>query len=188
MCVSGLTLPFLLLTKGHLGSSGSGNDHGLTIHSSRTRFAGRLNSGVRGRMKRLAALIATSALAGCLALTHERQLASPLDVSGSWYSGSSLNATNYTLHDCRYERGGAFHCMTLDKGCSGTLCEFQSFPYSGTWKLEGFTLTRRTTQGWGPEETSWSIREQRSGVLYFTDGTRWYRTKRARDKDVIAAL
>src|SRR5690348_12389584 len=36
----------------------------LTVHSSRTRFAGRLNSGVRGHMKRCVA-VAIIVLAGC---------------------------------------------------------------------------------------------------------------------------
>ena len=137
-------------------------------------------------MRQLGVLLPTLLLSACLPLAHTQSTAFPRVMSGDWYYGFAPNETDYTFYDCRFSELGTFKCSVQDKGC-GSFCEIQTFTASGAWRLDGHELTLRTTNGWGPEEQHLLLNGELSGILYFTNGTRWFRKRATRDKNVIGA-
>jgi hypothetical protein len=133
-------------------------------------------------MKRSLVAISALVLVGCVHTTVATN-----SLIGIWYSGQAINRTDYRLDDCSYKQDGTFDCTVLDRGCS-SFCEGASFSYAGTWSLVGTTLTRRITSGLGPKEPqSWGIAFN-NGELLLSNGQRWFRSKKARSKQLWDAL
>ena len=135
-------------------------------------------------MKFLLCPIASLLLAGCSLPEDVRQPPSIHEVTGTWFSGYTINATDFVLQDCSYEPSGTFKCAVLDQGC-GSFCEAETFSFYGTWTIAGTKVTRRVPEGWAPKEMTLTIKAVSPGVIYFSDGTRWFRKRSARNKYVV---
>lgn len=109
-------------------------------------------------------------------------------LSGHWHSGLAINATDYRLEDCRYQRTGSFECMATDRGCASGFCEAESVRYSGTWSIDSVRLTRNISDGWAPHgTTAGEIQSLERGVLMLSGGQRWFRHERARNQHIVGA-
>jgi len=135
-------------------------------------------------MKFLVCAIAALLLADCSHPAEVRQRPAIRELNGTWFSGYAINATDFVLQDCSYDPSGTFKCATLDHGC-GSFCEAQTFTFSGTWVIAGTTVTRRVSEGWAPKEMTLTIEAVSPAIIYFSDGTRWFRQRNARNKYVV---
>jgi hypothetical protein len=142
---------------------------------------------------KLIALIALVLAAGCVSAPSTKQPMMPLDlraaIVGSWFSGQSVNRTDYRLDDCQYKGDGTFSCTLKDHGCSADgFCEVLGDGYSGTWSIEGTTLVREVS--WGSSlhsRDSWVIKGL-SGDSLLVNETKWFRNPSSRNKYVLGAL
>jgi hypothetical protein len=138
-------------------------------------------------MKLLLPIAALILAQGC-ATSSDTSRYSIRSLSGRWHSMLSINATDYRLEDCRYERNGSFECIATDRGCDSGFCEGESTLYSGSWSLEGSRLTRRITKGSEPNITTvWEIQGWNEGVLSLSGGERWFRDEKTRNQHVVGA-
>jgi hypothetical protein len=106
-------------------------------------------------------------------------------VVGTWYSGRADGSGGFALETCQYTAQGAFSCAVEEKGCSGRICEVQSYNYSGTWLFQEQRLTRHVV-GEAPQPEM-ELSEASRDHLVFIGGQHWYRSKSARDAQVLGA-
>lgn len=136
-------------------------------------------------MKSLVCLISAMLLAGCLRPVQKGQFPEIHELDGKWFSGHAISDTDFVLEDCSYAPAGTFSCAVLDQGC-GSFCEAQTFSFSGTWQIVGRNIVRRTPPGsWVPSELTFTTNSVGPGIIYFSDGTRWFRKRSARNKYVV---